>query len=356
MAAYYRKTGCDGLGTLTDLASAPSLAVVRDPAAKPIVLKPPDLQFGQGGAGDPVSDRARRLDRYIAEALGLSRAEVSRLIARGGVTIDGRVARKGEEIAGGETITIDAPGEDARRATLADASVPLAILCEDAHILAVDKPPGIACLPNEARERGTIANALVAHAPEQALIGRPREAGLVHRLDTGTSGVLLAARTREAYASLRARWSTGEVVKTYFAIVEGVVVGSGVIDTPIAHHAKSARRMVLASSPAARHAQPARTDYEPLRTGNGRTLLRVQIREGRRHQIRVHLASIGHPVAGDPIYGRERAPRVAADASPRLALHAHRLALAHPASGEAIEITSELPADLAALVDAAPSA
>lgn len=342
-------------GRLTIPVPAPSLPIVSDPTSNAIILKMPRLEYGQGEASGAISDGTRRLDLFLAEALGLSRAAVSRLIARGGVTIDGRAARKGDELRGGETIAIDAPGEEARRAIEADASVPLAILYEDAHIVAVDKPPGVACLPNRGGERGTIANALVARAPEQALIGRPREAGLVHRLDTGTSGVLLAARTHEAYASLRARWSSGEVVKTYFAIVEGLVAEGGVIDAPIAHHAKSARRMVLASSRVARSALPARTDYEPLRSGNGRTLLRVWIREGRRHQIRVHLASIGYPVAGDPIYGLERAPRDATVATLRLALHSHRLALAHPASGEAIEIASPLPAGLDALVATAPN-
>jgi 23S rRNA pseudouridine1911/1915/1917 synthase len=340
---------------LTILVAAPSLRFVSDPASKAIILKMPHLEYGHGEVRGGISGGTRRLDLFLAEALGLSRAEVSRLIARGGVTIDGRAARKGDELFGGETITIDAPGEEARRAIEADASVPLAILYEDAHIVAVEKPPGVACLPNQGGERGTIANALVARAPEQALIGGPREAGLVHRLDTGTSGVLLAARTHEAYARLRERWSSGEVVKTYFAIVEGVVAEGGVIDALIAHHAKSTRRMVLASSRVARSAQPARTDYEPLRSGNSRTLLRVWIREGRRHQIRVHLASIGYPVAGDPIYGLARTPRDAKIAVERLALHSHRLALAHPASGEAIEITSPLPADLAALVATEPN-
>ena len=324
---------------------------MSDPGSRVIVLTVRGREGHREPRGDsPPSDRPRRLDLYLAEELGLSRAEASLLIVRGGVTVDGRGARKGQELSGGETITIDALVMAAEPPIEADPSVPITILYEDAHIVAVEKPPGVACLPNRPGERGTIANALVAYSPEQARIGGPREAGLVHRLDTGTSGVLLAARTQEAYATLRARWSSGEVMKTYLAVIEGVLEEPGVIDAPIAHHARSARRMVIASSPMARSPQPALTDYVPIGSRDGLTLLLVRIREGRRHQIRVHLASIGHPVAGDPIYGTKRTPRFEGDTSAGLALHSLGLALAHPVSGEPIEITSQFPTRVWSLV------
>lgn len=321
-------------------------------AARITLTVPSDFARGASGA-------APRLDRYLADCFPeVSRAEFMRLIDSGAVRLDGRVARKGEPLAGGETIALPLPCARGDWALLPEPGRPLAVIYEDEAILAIEKPAGAPCHPIRPEERGTVANVLVARFPSQAAIGLPLEGGFVHRLDTGTSGVLVAARTAAAYARLRSVWSTGEVVKTYLAIVEGAVARAGEIDAPLAQHGRSARRMVLAARGVARGALAAHTRYEPIRGprsarvaaagGAGtsaRTLLRVVIREGRRHQIRVHLASIGFPVAGDEIYGSS-AP------APRLALHAHRVAFPHPATGVCVVVESALPRDLEALLDA----
>lgn len=319
----------------------------HDQSAEITLAVPPDIASAHGHG-------APRLDRYLAGCFpAISRTECARLIASGVVRIDGRAARKGDTLAGGETITLPRPHERGEWTIIPEPNAPLALIHEDDAILAIEKPPGVPCHPLRPDERGTIANALVARFPSQAAIGPPLEGGLVHRLDTGTSGVLIAARTAEAYARLRSVWSGGVVEKIYLAIVDGAVTHGGAIDAALAQHARSARRMVLASRAPARGALAAHTTYEPLRAPSGatspnaRTLLSVVIREGRRHQIRVHLASIGHPVAGDEVYG------VRASA-PRLALHAHRVVFAHPISGDRVAIESALPRDLEALLDAAP--
>jgi len=343
--------------------TAPEARARSGGPARATLVVPRDIASGSPGG---AARDAQRLDRYLAGCFPeISRAECARLIESGAVSIDGRTARKGETLSGGETITLPAPRTRAEWTIEPQPEAPLAILYEDDAVLAIDKPPGVACHPLRPEERGTVANALVARFPSQASIGPPLEAGLVHRLDTGTSGVIVAARTAEAYARLRSIWSTGGVEKTYLAIVEGKVTIGGAIDAPLAQHARSARRMVLASRAPARGALAAHTAYEPLRAAGGageageaggviavggadaegaRTLLRVMIREGRRHQIRVHLASIGHPVAGDALYGSRAS-------APRLALHAHRVAFAHPASGGRVVIESALPRDLETLLE-----
>ncbi|MFN0151349.1 MAG: RluA family pseudouridine synthase [bacterium] len=327
---------------------ADNAARARSAAHTEITLAvPPDIESAHGGG-------APRLDRFLAGCFpAISRTECARLIASGAVRIDGRAARKGDTLAGGETITLPRPHERGEWTIITEPDAPLVLIHEDDALLAIEKPPGVPCHPLRPDERGTIANALVARFPSQAAIGLPLEGGLVHRLDTGTSGVLVAARTAEAYARLRAVWSEGSVEKVYLAIVEGRVAQAGVIDAALAQHARSARRMVLASRTTARGTLAAHTAFEPLRAPSGstassvRTLLRIVIREGRRHQIRVHLASIGHPVAGDDVYG-------ARASAPRLALHAHRVVFAHPISGDRVAIESALPRDLEALLDATP--
>ncbi len=330
-----------------------------------------------GAAGAPPA----RLDRFLASRFpALSRADFARLIASGGVLVDGRCAPKGLLLRDGQEIRLTLPEARARWIVEPDPTLRLAVHFEDPHLVCVEKPPGIPCLPIRPDERGTVANGLVARYPELNAIGKPLEAGLVHRLDTGTSGLLVAARTPDAHERMRAAWRAGEVTKIYLAVVRGAVREPGRIEAPIAAHPKSARRMIVARDPADSEALATHTEYEPIRVVEGRTLLRVRLVEGRRHQIRVHLASIGHPVVGDAVYGRNagdvgvgrgeegtRGVRGARDegrsrdeggsaggrAAPesRLALHAHRVTLPHPETGRPLSLESPLPADLAALLE-----
>ncbi|HJQ84217.1 MAG TPA: RluA family pseudouridine synthase, partial [Candidatus Binatia bacterium] len=223
----------------------------------------------------------------------------------------------------------------------------LPVVHEDASIVVVDKPGGMPAHALDPRQRGTAAAFLLARYPEMADVGEPLAPGLVHRLDTGTSGLLVAARTVEAHAALRAALRARRVEKRYVAVVAGTgpeLAGTRVV-LPLAHDAGDRRRMI-AAAPGLR-AWPAETALEVLSSWRGRTLVRATIRTGVTHQVRAHLAHVGHPVLGDVLYG---GPPVALPAG-RHALHASELSLPHPADGRPLVLASALPPDLRALVD-----
>lgn len=284
-----------------------------------------------------------RLDRFLVEhAAPLSRRRAMAIIAAGAVRVNGRPARKGAPLHAGDVVEVD-PAAVAEPALTAEPALALPVLFEDAALIAVDKPAGCPAVARHGSDRGTVANFLLAHRPETgAASPNPLDAGLVHRLDTGTSGVLLAACSRAAWTALRRQFAEQTVEKRYLAWVEGRVSAAGERHEPIAHHPRSARRMVACADPqraAAWHARPAHTRFRPLEVGRRATLLEVTIPTGVRHQIRVHLAAAGHPVWGDPLYGTQPAPR--------LLLHSARLAVRHPASDRWLAITSPVPADFA---------
>jgi 23S rRNA pseudouridine1911/1915/1917 synthase len=230
--------------------------------------------------------------------------------------------------------------------------LPIRIVHADAHVVVADKPAGMPSHPLEPGEQGTAANALVGRFPELASVGpSPREGGLVHRLDTDTSGLLLAARTEAAHAMLRAQFSARTVEKGYLALVGGEIHAGGEIALPLLHDPRDPRRMQAASDPdyaAAHGARPALTRFVPLERKGGFTLLDVEIPTGVMHQIRAHLAFIGHPLAGDALYGGPQLPGLS-----RHFLHAARLAFAHP-DGTRARYESPLPADLASVLAALP--
>ncbi len=282
-----------------------------------------------------------RLDRFLVEQTGVpSRRRAMAIIAAAAVQVNGRRARKGDLLHAGDVVEID-PAALTAPLAVPEAELDLPVLYVDAALIAVDKPAGCPAVARDAADRGTAANFLVARAPETAAAGRtPLEAGLVHRLDTGTSGVLLAARDRAAWLNLRRQFAEQGVDKRYLAWVEGRVTAAGERHEPIAHHPRSARRMVVCSDPHRAvhwHARPALTRYRPLEVGRRASLLEVTIPSGVRHQIRVHLAAAGHPVWGDPLYGTQPAAR--------LLLHAARLAIRHPTDGRWLSIESPAPPD-----------
>ena len=285
-----------------------------------------------------------RLDRFIADRRGVgARRRTAAIIAAGAVRVNGRPARKGQLLNRGDEVEIDpAALRDERLAP--EAALALPILFEDASLIAVDKPAGMPAVALRAGDVGTVANFLLAHAPETLTAGgSPFEAGLVHRLDTGTSGVLLAARTAAAWQAVRDQFRRHEVEKRYLAWVDGDVARPGSRREPIAHHPRQPRAMRVcpnAEQARALRARPAETRYRPLERRGGATLLAIEIATGVRHQIRVHLAFGGHPVCGDTLYGGSE--------TARLLLHATALGLRHPVTGRRLTIDSPPPEDFSA--------
>jgi 23S rRNA pseudouridine1911/1915/1917 synthase len=295
----------------------------------------------------PPAAEPARLDVFLAQHLPrCSRRTAQRAIAAGNVRVNGRRARKGDLVRSNDVLQVT---EDLflPPALRPNPQLAIPILFEDSALIAVDKPAGTPSQALRAQETGTVANFLLAHDPAMAAAGTTdREAGIVHRLDTDTSGVLLAARTADAYRSLRQQFSRREVVKEYLALVEGNVPAPGVVRTPIMHDPRNRRRMTTAASGHDRHARDAMTYFRPLERFQQATLLVVQIPTGVMHQIRVHLASTGHPVIGDRLYARPPARGA------RQLLHASRLSFTHPDTGHPVEISSPAPADFTAALDA----
>lgn len=285
-----------------------------------------------------------RLDRLIADCGGaLTRRRTAAIIAAGAVRVNGRPGRKGQVLRHGDVVDIDV-GAFAESPLAPRPELALPILYEDDALIAIDKPTGLPSVALHAGDRDTAANFLIGHAPETAAAGgSPLEAGLVHRLDTGTSGALLAARSPAAWRDLREQFRRREVEKRYLVWVDGDLRRSGSRREPIAHEPGRPRAMRVCFDPQqarALAARPAVTHYRPVERRGHATLLEVEIASGVRHQIRVHLAASGHPVCGDTLYGGAPAPR--------LMLHACALTVRHPVGGRRLRIESPLPADFAA--------
>jgi 23S rRNA pseudouridine1911/1915/1917 synthase len=283
-------------------------------------------------------DEGTRLDAFLAGPLG-SRARAQRLIEAGAVLVDGDRAPKRHLVAAGEVVTVDEP-EEAPATDVPDA--PYAVPYSDEHLLVVDKPAGVVVHPARGHRAGTLAQALagVAAGGEDAA-----RAGIVHRLDRDTSGLLVVARTEAAHRALRAALQRREITREYLALVEGrPPARTGTIDAPLGRD----RRVRTRISTDTDVPRAAITHFEIERALPRTTLLRVRLETGRTHQIRAHLRAIDHPVVGDPEYGT--AGRLGLE---RQFLHAARLAFDHPVSGEPIDVSSPLPADLQAALDRA---
>lgn len=296
----------------------------------------------------PPSDFApTRLDVFLSSNVErLSRRTAQQLIESGAVRVNGRRAGKSQPIAAGDVVEVD-DGALERPPPAPNAALDVAWVFEDSSVIALDKPAGIATHQREGDAPETLANFLAARFPEcLAAAAEPGEAGIVHRLDNDTSGLLLAARTPAAYTDLRRQFTERSVVKEYQALVHGVVREPGQVRLPIAHDRRRPQRMrtTEASAPGARRAE---TNYRPIQHWRHHSLLAVRIRTGVRHQVRVHLAAVGHPLVGDRLYGIGSA---VPDVAVRHLLHACYLEFAHPERGVRIELRSGLPADfLAAL-------
>ena len=298
----------------------------------------------------PADHAGMRLDQALALVLpAYSRSRLQQWLKTGRLRVDGRIRRPRDPVSGGETVS----GEWAREPeTVAVAQdIPLAIRYQDADLLVLDKPAGLVAHPAAGNWDGTLVNALLHHAPELATLPR---AGLVHRLDKDTTGLLVVARSLRAHAALVEQLQARRIEREYLAVVHGVPVAGGTVDAPIGRHPVDRQRMAVTPG-----GKPAVTHYRVLRRFRAHALLRVKLETGRTHQIRVHMAHVRFPLLGDPVYGGR--PRLPPNASPRCieviqhfrrqALHAERLALTHPVTGEWLEWRAEMPADLVELLD-----
>lgn len=294
----------------------------------------------------PAALAGERLDRVVATVTGVSRAVAAALVADGSVEIDGRVERAAKtRVAEGASLTIEVPEPEAA-GVRGDPSVDVPVVFEDDDVLVIDKPAGLVVHPGAGNTSGTLVHGLVARYPEIASVGDPERPGIVHRLDKGTSGLLLVARSPAAYTDLVAQLSSRSVERRYDALAWGQPEPStGVIDAPVGRSTRDPTRMTVSS-----RGRDARTHYrvqEVYRSPALVSLLECRLETGRTHQVRVHLAAIHHPVVGDARYGGQRQPLHA----PRPLLHAKALAFTHPRNGTRIALESPLPADFRAVLE-----
>ena len=298
----------------------------------------------------------QRLDQFLVSQLGASRARVQELIRNGKILLNGAPAKASFKLRGGESVTITGPAERPRMRAIAE-QIPLAIVYEDGDLAIINKPAGMmvhagAGASDDARNRGTLVNALLHHFEDLSGIGGEMRPGIVHRLDKQTSGLIVVAKNDEAHRKLAAQFARREVKKKYIALVHGwIKKDSGTISASISRDRVRRTRMTTRQS----GGREAVSHYSVLRrldTPFGRfTLVEVKIESGRTHQIRVHLASVGHAVVGDALYGAARELRSAHRNGPAISLarnflHAAELELTHPASGEKIARKSPLPPEL----------
>jgi len=290
-----------------------------------------------------------RLDRWLAAQVPEhSRSSLQSLMAAAAVVIDGRPARPSTRVRAGETVTVHFP--EPRPASLLPQDIPLSVVHEDQWLLVIEKPAGLVVHPGAGSADGTLVNALLHHVRDLSGIGGELRPGIVHRLDKGTSGLMVVAKDDATHRDLARQFAGRTVEKEYLAVVHGVPSPrQGVIDSPIGRDPVHRKKM----SARAPRARTARSSYAVAEVLDGAALVRVRIHTGRTHQVRVHLAGLGHPVAGDPLYGGRRTPasrgpdaREALRALPRPALHAARLAFTHPRSGDRLTFESALPPDL----------
>lgn len=274
-----------------------------------------------------------RVDKYIATVTDLTRNRIQNLIKNGNVLVNGKKVKPSGMIRSGDTVTLSVPDPVPIDAMPED--IPLTILYEDDFICVIDKPQGMVVHPAPGHESGTLVNALLFHFNSLSSIGGEYRPGIVHRIDKMTSGLLVVAKNDTAHLSLSEQFKTHSAHRTYIALVEGnLKEDSGIVDAPIGRHPADRKKMAIVSN-----GREAVTHWQVLYRFGTRTLLKVSLETGRTHQIRVHMASIHHPVTGDPVYGSSK-PALGLEGQ---ALHGYCLELRHPVTGEAMRFISPLP-------------
>ena len=291
----------------------------------------------------PAECAGLRLDQALARLLpSHSRSRLKGWIESGRVCVDGAPAAPRRKLAGGERIDV-AAGDEGTALPDAPQAIDLPIVHEDDAVIVIDKPAGLVVHPGAGNRDGTLLNALLHRHPDLASVAR---AGIVHRLDKDTSGLMVVARTPEAQTDLVRQLAARKVGREYLALVRGDVAKAATVDAPIGRHPVNRTSMAVVE-----RGKEARTHVLPVERFGAATLVRCTLDTGRTHQIRVHLAAIGHPLVGDPVYGARRTA-TGVPAFARQALHAQRLAFVHPVTHRAMSFASPLPADFAALLDA----
>lgn len=303
----------------------------------------------------PPDFDGHRLDRFLVSVLDShSRSQIQRLIADGRVKVARRDARANLTMHGGDRVTIDLP--EVERSSLTGEPLPLEILYQDSDVAVLNKPAGMVVHPGAGHASGTLVNALLHHITDLSGIGGEARPGIVHRLDRGTSGVMVVAKNDAAHRELARQFHDREVEKEYVALVWGVVHAGRRIDAAIGRDPVHRQKM----SSRARRARHAVTRITRARHFRGVTLCQVAIHTGRTHQIRAHLSAIGHPIVGDSLYGglHRRVPGDlrAVQRLDRPFLHAERLAFKHPRDGHRMEFVAPMPADLVSILQELPGA
>jgi 23S rRNA pseudouridine1911/1915/1917 synthase len=288
--------------------------------------------FDENDSYEYVAEAPERLDVFAARVSGLTRARVQKLIGDGLVTVDGAPQKANFKLKSGQRVTLDVPPPE--DADILPENIPLDIVYEDSDIVVVNKPKGMVVHPAAGNASGTLVNALMYHIKDLSGIGGQLRPGIVHRIDKDTTGLIVVAKNDAAHAALADQLKTHSIWREYLALVVGGVAEDGIVDAPIARSQRDRKKMAVV--PGGREAV---THYQVIERLSQYTLLRVRLETGRTHQIRVHMALIGHPGAGDAVYGSGK-NKLGLTSQ---ALHAARLTLTHPSSGEPMTFTSPLP-------------
>ncbi|HEY3334297.1 MAG TPA: RluA family pseudouridine synthase [Candidatus Limnocylindrales bacterium] len=306
----------------------------------------PSIEPGPRVIAVPEGEIIRRVDRFVADRTGLSRSYVQKLISEGLlVDHDGRRLRANSELRGG-AVTLEVPPAEIPYHLEPDPTIPVEVVYEDDDILIVNKPSGLVVHPAPGHWRGTLVNALLARGDHYGGIAGVARPGIVHRLDRDTSGLIIVARNDAAQAGVMAQLKARRVRKTYLALALGSVGASvGRIEAPIGRDPKDRKRMAVVAD-----GRRAVTGYRVRERFAGWTLLELDLVTGRTHQIRVHLAALGHPIAGDPVYGTGTS-RKGPDGLERLFLHAWKLELVSPTSARLVRAEAPLPPELERVLD-----
>ena len=302
-------------------------------------------------ASIPPELAGQRLDQALTSLFSdITRSQLQQWIEDGRVSLNGRSPRKRDRVKQGDAVEVSVP-PPVESGWKAQAMF-LAIVHEDGELMVINKPPGLVVHPGAGNPEGTLLNALVAHAPKLAQLPR---AGIVHRLDKDTSGLMVVAKTERARQNLIAQLQEHSVEREYLAIVNGVMVAGGTVEAPIGRHRTQRTRMAVSSQ-----GKPAVSHYRVMKKYRAHTLVQVKLESGRTHQIRVHMAHLHHPVVGDPVYGGRL--KIPASASEKLkqvlrgfkrqALHALKLSLTHPGTGKRAQWVSSVPEDMNKLMEA----
>ncbi len=299
-----------------------------------------------------LEDHGKRFDQFLAGSeIPLSRSQAKRLIEEGAILLNDKEAKPSASVKTGDRISGTLPSPEPL--SLEPEALPLSVLYEDSSVIVVDKPAGLVVHPAPGNPSGTLVNALIHHCKDLAGINGVLRPGIVHRLDKETSGVMVVAKDDQAYQQLTKQFKNRTIEKVYLAIARGTFrEDEGVIDLAIGRHPTERKRM----STRTRKGRAAVTHWRVKKRFEGLTLLEILPKTGRTHQIRVHLSAMGHPLLGDPLYGKKgilQGP-VLKECSKRLnrqALHAHRLAFVHPQTGERVEFVSPLPPDMAGVIE-----